>query len=325
MYSAYRIARSASRMRCWITCFAVIAAMRPKSLGVTSVRTICCSGTWLRSRSRSSSETSVCCFSPVSSSIRSSSVIADSRASSSRRSSRSGGISIAKTRNSPSSSSSTAACREAPGVFLYAASSASSSACTSVSCSMPFSRSSARMFSMISMLMSYPSSIRLPRTISSYGMVSSSLAVRIVTVASPAATTSPRWRALPARWPRVRTVTRRPDGLGEVGRLAQRPLGARRRDVDPVVRAVAVEELGDALAEGVIDPARMVDVDAEAAAARPARARALRPRAGCARSQVRSPVRASSPWCRRQTFRPLHEKWAPRAHFAEPVKMVITG
>ena len=27
------IARSASRIRCWITCFAVIAAMRPKSFG----------------------------------------------------------------------------------------------------------------------------------------------------------------------------------------------------------------------------------------------------------------------------------------------------
>ena len=42
MYSANRIARSASRMRCWITCFAVIAAMRPKSVGVTSARAIWC-------------------------------------------------------------------------------------------------------------------------------------------------------------------------------------------------------------------------------------------------------------------------------------------
>ena len=81
------------------------------------------------------------------------------------------GISIANTRNSPSSSSSTSAWRVAPGVFLYAASSASSSAGTSVPSSMPFSRSISRMASMISWLMLvYPSSIRLPRTISSYGI-----------------------------------------------------------------------------------------------------------------------------------------------------------
>ncbi len=36
-YSSYIISRSASRMRCRITCFAVWAAMRPKLSGVTSM------------------------------------------------------------------------------------------------------------------------------------------------------------------------------------------------------------------------------------------------------------------------------------------------
>jgi hypothetical protein len=45
-------------------------------------------------------------------------------------------------RESPSPSSSTTAWRDAPGVFLYAASSASSSAAISVSPSIPRSRSS---------------------------------------------------------------------------------------------------------------------------------------------------------------------------------------
>jgi hypothetical protein len=44
------------------------------------------------------------------------------------------------------------ACREAPGVFLYAASSASSRAATSVPLSIPFSRSISRTASTISWL-----------------------------------------------------------------------------------------------------------------------------------------------------------------------------
>jgi len=35
-YVLKTVSRSASRMRCTMTCFAVCAAMRPKSLGVTS-------------------------------------------------------------------------------------------------------------------------------------------------------------------------------------------------------------------------------------------------------------------------------------------------
>jgi len=37
-YSSYLRSRSASRMRCRITCLAVWAAIRPKSLGVSSTR-----------------------------------------------------------------------------------------------------------------------------------------------------------------------------------------------------------------------------------------------------------------------------------------------
>ncbi len=190
MYSSYIISRSASRIRCRITCFAVCAAIRPKLSGVTSSRFISLSGTWVQSISSSSSESSVWFFSPVSSSMRSRSSIARSRASSSRRTSRSGGSSIANTRKSPLSSRITVACRAAPGVFLYAASSASSSAATSVPLSIPFSRSISRTASTISWLILYfPSSIRLARTICSYGMSTGSPSAAICTARSPAETT----------------------------------------------------------------------------------------------------------------------------------------
>src|ERR687888_1418887 len=53
------------------------------------------------------------------------------------------------------------------------------------------------------------------------------------------------------------------DGVGEVGGLAERPLEARRGDVDRVAVEVPPQEVRDALAERVVDPGRMVDVDAE--------------------------------------------------------------
>src|SRR5207248_849461 len=71
MYSSYIISRSASRIRCRMTCFAVCAAMRPKLSGVTSSRFIWSAGTSDQSISSSSSVSSVWFFSPVSSSIRS--------------------------------------------------------------------------------------------------------------------------------------------------------------------------------------------------------------------------------------------------------------
>src|ERR671933_418709 len=52
-------------------------------------------------------------------------------------------------------------------------------------------------------------------------------------------------------------------GVGEVGGLAERPLEARRGDVDRVAVEVAPQEVRHPLAERMVDPARMVDVDAE--------------------------------------------------------------
>ena len=106
MYSSYIISRSASRMRWRMTCFAVCAAMRPKSSGVTSSRSMTSSGTSVRSIVRSSSVTRTCERSPVSSSCCSSAWIARSRASSTSRSSMSPGRSMEKTRKSPVSWSS---------------------------------------------------------------------------------------------------------------------------------------------------------------------------------------------------------------------------
>ena len=100
-YSSYIIARSASRIRCWMTCLAVCAAMRPKFSGVTSARFTWSAGTSDQSMSRSSSRTRVWLRSPFSTSASSSSVIARSRASSISRSSMSAGSSTAQTRKSP--------------------------------------------------------------------------------------------------------------------------------------------------------------------------------------------------------------------------------
>src|SRR5581483_12406877 len=49
----------------------------------------------------------------------------------------------------------------------------------------------------------------------------------------------------------------------EVRGLAQRPLGPRRGDVDAELAAPAVEQVRDALAERVVDPVRVVDVNAD--------------------------------------------------------------
>src|ERR687888_418439 len=264
-YSSYIISRSASRIRCRMTCLAVCAAMRPKFSGVTSSRFTRCSGTSDQSMSRSSSVTSVCERSPVSASSRSSSSSARSRASSRRRSSMSGGSSIEKTRNSPSpGSSSTVAWRDAPGVFLYAASSASSSAWMSVFSSIPFSRSIVLTASMISRLISLPLVDHVaPHDLGvrdEYRLA----AVRAELHASPAGVED----LAPEPPPSVDLVLRAEgdaaaDGVGEVGGLAERPLQARRGDVDRVAVEVAPQEIRHQLAERVVDPGRMVDVDAE--------------------------------------------------------------
>src|SRR5438876_6016312 len=264
-YSSYIISRSASRIRWRMTCFAVCAAMRPKFSGVTSSRFTRCSGTSDQSMSRSSSVMSVCERSPHSASSRSSSSSVRSRASSSRRSSMSGGSSIEKTRNSPSSgSSSTVAWRDAPGVFLYAASSASSSAWISVFSSIPFSRSIVLTASMISRLMSLP----LVDHVAPYD-----LAVRdehgLGALGAQAEALVAGGEDLAAEPLPAADLLRRPDGdpaadrSSEVRRLAEWPLEARRGDVDRVAVEVSPQEGRHPLAERVIDPGRMVDVDAE--------------------------------------------------------------
>ena len=133
MYSSYIISRSASRMRCRITCFAVWAAMRPKFSGVTSSRLIIARRAPPTSRSRGRRRRAACGSSrpspPRSARGRRARARAPRRAGGPRGPR---GSSIANTRKSPWSSSSTVACRDAPGVFLYAASSASSRAATSV-------------------------------------------------------------------------------------------------------------------------------------------------------------------------------------------------
>src|SRR5712691_23534 len=259
LYSSYIISRSASRIRCRITCFAVCAAMRPKFSGVTSCRVICCGGTWSQSRSRSSSERSVWFFSPVSASIFSSSSIARSRASSSRRSSRSRGISIEYTRKSPSSSSSTVACREAPGVFLYAASSASSSAWISVSPSIPFSRSIVRTASMISRDISVP----FVDEVAADDVLVRHLYVLVLGLDDHGAFAGIYDLAAEALLRLRAERDAAADGVAEMLRRAQRPGEARRGNVDAVLAQVVPKHVGHALAEGVVDALGMIDEHGE--------------------------------------------------------------
>src|SRR5438270_883715 len=72
-----------------------------------------------------------------------------------------------------------------------------------------------------------------------------------------------------------------PDGVGEVRRLAERPLEARRRDVDRVTVEIPSEDVRHPLAERVIHPAGVVDVDAEALRGRELDREHLDPRQAC--------------------------------------------
>ena len=146
-YSSNIMSRSASRIRWRITCLAVCAAIRPKSVGVTSRLEIWSS--YSASLSRSISGSSGSRISPVSGSI----VRSSSIASSTSFSSSSGGRISSNTRKSAVlRSMSTRAYLAAPGVFLYAESSASSSASMSFSDEMPFSFSRVWTASTISLL-----------------------------------------------------------------------------------------------------------------------------------------------------------------------------
>src|SRR5579864_2165968 len=209
-----------------------------------------------QSMSRSSSEMSVCWRSPVSSSSRSSSSSFRSRASSSSRVSMSPGSSIENTRKSPSVSISTVAWRDAPGVFLYAASNASSSAETSAPSSIPLSRSISRTASMISWLISHP----LVDEVRPHDLVVRNFGVVDLHVARI------RGHELPLQLPAPERaeLLAAPDCAGEMLGLAQRPLDAWGRHVDAVLAEVVAQGVGYPRAQRVVDACGMVDVHGEA-------------------------------------------------------------
>src|SRR5262245_41039225 len=213
---------------------------------------------------RSSSVIRVWERSPFSTSAASSSVIARSRASSIRCSSMSGGSSTDHTRKSPPESSSTVACRAAPGVFLYAASSASSSARTRTSSSIPFSRSICLTASRISLLIwlpplldQVPAHDRLVRNSESF--VANFDGGRILTGLDHL--------TAEALAPGDLHVCPHGDGAshrtGEVIARAQGPLEAGRGHLERIAVEIAPQRVRHALAERVVDPTRVVDVDAE--------------------------------------------------------------
>ena len=104
-----------------------------------------------------------------------------------------------------------------------------------------------------------PSSIRLPRTIESYGISTGSPLPRRRREARA------RRRRRAGRGTRFRSRgahgDRAADGALEVRATPERGLGAGRRDVDRVLAQVVAEDVGDALAERVVDALRMVDED----------------------------------------------------------------
>src|SRR5919204_4020144 len=147
---------------------------------------------------------------------------------------------------------------------VCAASSASSSAWMSVFSSIPFSRSIVLTASMISRLMSLP----LVDHVAPHDLVVRDeyrlAAVRAELHAS--LTGGEDFAAEPL--PPADLVLRAErdaaaDRVGEMAGLAERPLEARRGDVDRVAVEVTPQEVRHALAERVVDPGRMVDVDAE--------------------------------------------------------------
>src|SRR5438477_4851316 len=202
---------------------------------------------------------SVCDRSPVSTSSASSSSSLRSRASSISRSSISGGSSIEKTRKSPWSSISTVACRDEPGIFLYAARSASSSADTRVPLSMPFSRSMSRTASTISWLISLP----FVDQVGPDDCVVRDVDGLVSGVDRDGAFTRD------ADFP-VDAVARvgserhaSADDVPKVSLRSQRLLEARRRDVYRILAQVLAEHVRHPLAERVVDSLGVVDVDRE--------------------------------------------------------------
>ena len=112
--------------------------------------------------------------------------------------------------------------------------------------------------------LTYPSSIRLPRTIDSYGMSSSfsPTAIRSAPVGSGDNGAAKAVLALDLTCSaNLDRVADRPRGSAPGG--AARPLEARGGDIDRVVRVVGGEDLRHARAERVVDAFRVIDVDAQ--------------------------------------------------------------
>ena len=112
-----------------------------------------------------------------------------------------------------------------------------------------------------------------------------------------------------------------PDGVREVRRLAERPLEARRRDLDRVTVEIPPQDVRHPLAERVIHPAGVVDVDAEALRGRELDREHLDPRQACldylGHLALERPLGST---CIGQMTVLPQKKRAPRAHFAKPVK-----
>src|SRR5487761_274051 len=267
-----------------------------------------------QSMSRSSSVMRVCWRSPVSSSRRSSSSSLRSRASSSSRVSMSPGSSIENTRKSPWLSISTAAWRDAPGVFLYAASSASSSADTSAPSSMPLSRSISRTASMISWLMSHLSVDQVrPHD----------LVVRNLGLVDPhTALICKNNLALQLPATERAELHAAPDRAGEMLRCTQRPLDPWRGDVDGVLTLVVAQAVGDARAQRVVDAGSVVDEHCESVRSLQLDREHLDAVEAAldAFADLALQLLFLLPYVRQISL--LSQKMGPQAHFAEPVKMV---
>src|SRR5581483_2110887 len=195
--------------------------------------------------------------------------------------------------------------RDAPGVFLYAASSASSRAATSAPSSIPLSRSISRTASMISWLFSHPLVDQIrpdDLLVRDFGVVDLHVArVRRDELALE----------LPA--PESPDFHAASDDAGEVLGLAQRPLDAGGRDVDRVLAQVVAQDVGDTRAQRVVHPFGMVDVDGEAIRALQLDRKHLDAFEASfdARADLALQLPLLLPYiCHRQV--PLHKKWARR-------------
>src|SRR5262249_38021984 len=160
----------------------------------------------------------------------------------------------------------TLACRDDPGVFLYAARSASSSAWIRVSSSIPFSFSIVLTASMISLLISvtpfrviafvdevapHDRVIRDQNSLAAFRAEAESALVRRQDLAAEALASFDVALGAHGNLPSHHAP--------EVRRRSQRPLEPGRRDVDRVPVQITPQEIADALAERVVHAGGVVD------------------------------------------------------------------